>query len=107
MKLMKNNLNRQDVKDFYITECVCLKALDILSVEVKNKLTSDIEFNKWFLKMFDMFASQFVEFTFKNHNASTIKREEVVKSFHNFVLKKQKDKEREDSYRDSRPDLYE
>lgn len=106
MTQLKNNLSRSDVADFYKMQCACLKALDILSASVSEHLGNDKEFNKWFLSMHDMFVSQFVTFVFSKTRFQTEKREVVSRRFKEFVQKKKKDKEKEEEYRESRPDLY-
>ena len=103
---LKNNLYREDVRNWYKSECTCLKALDLLDISVQKHLGKDEEFNKWFLLMYDLFTESFVNYVFSKTRHSTEKREVVAERFLEFVQIKKMDKEKEEEYRESRPDLY-
>lgn len=103
---MKENLNREDVREWYLTECGLIKAVHTLNDSAGDHLGKDTEFNKWFLAMYDVFTEAFVNFVFSKTKHHTEKRKTLVTRFHEFIEKKKNDKQKEEEYRESRPDLY-
>lgn len=103
---MKENLNREDVREWYLTECGLIKAVHVLNNDVTKHLGKDTEFNEWFLTMYDVFTESFVNFVFSKTKHLTEKRKTLVERFHEFIEKKKVDKQKEEEYRESRPDLY-
>ena len=103
---MKENLNRTEVRDWYLSQYHLIKAVNALNRDGTEQLSNDPEFSNWFLTMFELFAGSFVEFVFSKTKYQTEKRKLLPKRFYEFIEKKKIDKRKEEEYRESRPDLY-